>query len=54
MSGIHFEYFLEDLQAFGQYYDIAHIMAEKVSFEIGDRIREYREKSGKSATFANT
>ena len=37
VSGIYFEYF-SDTQAFAQYYDIAHIMAEKVSFEIDDRI----------------
>ena len=36
-SSIYFEYF-SNMQVFAQYYDIAHIMAEKVSFEINDRI----------------
>ena len=36
-SGIYFEYF-SDTQAFAQYYDIAHIMGEKISFEIEDRV----------------
>ena len=37
VSSIYFEYFW-DTQVFAQYYDIAHIMAEKVSFEIDDGI----------------
>ena len=37
VSNIYFENFFET-QAFAQYYDIAQIMAEKVSFEIEDRI----------------
>ena len=36
VSSVHYEDFLEDTQAFAQYYDIAQLMAEKVSFEIGD------------------
>ena len=37
VSILYFEYSFE-IQAFAQYYDIAHIMGEKVSFEIEDRI----------------
>ena len=37
VSSIYFEYSF-DTQAFAQYYDIAHIMGEKVSFEIEDRM----------------
>ena len=37
VSSIYFEYYF-DTQAFAQYYDIAHIMGEKVSFEIDERL----------------
>ena len=35
-GSIQLEYFSEDSEALGQYFDIAQIMAEKVTFEIGD------------------
>ena len=35
-GAIHQEFFSEDTKAFGQYYDIAQIMADKFTFEIGD------------------
>ena len=37
VSSLYFEYSFE-IQAFAQYYDIAHIMGEKLSFEIDERI----------------
>ena len=37
VSSLYFEYSFE-IQAFAQYYDIAHIMGEKLSFEVDERI----------------
>ena len=37
LSTVHLED-SSNVQAFGQYYDIAHIMGEKVSFQIEDRV----------------
>jgi len=33
---VHAEHIFKDMEAFGQYFDIAQIMAEKIVFEIGD------------------
>lgn len=35
-ASVHAEHVFKDIEAFGQYFDIAQLMAEKITFEIGD------------------